>query len=65
MIGRHSSAVKTFRDTNELSVLAPFLGATVKDRHGKTHALETRLNALYRLDAAGGEGFEQIYRLIN
>jgi hypothetical protein len=65
LIGRHSSAVKTLLDTNDLSVLAPFLGATVKDRRGKTHALETRPNTLYRLAAADGEGFEQIYRLTN
>ncbi|QCK88032.1 hypothetical protein E8L99_20875 [Phreatobacter aquaticus] len=65
LIGRHLAAVTTFLDTNDASLLAPFIGATVKDVRGKTHILETSPNALYRLAAAGGEGFEQIYRLIN
>lgn len=62
---RHRSAVKRFLETNDASLLSPFAGASVRDVSGKTHFLETRPNALYRLAAIGGDGFEDVYRIAN
>jgi hypothetical protein len=44
--------------------LESFIGRSVRDATGKSHPLETEPNSLYRLAAAGSEGFEQVYRLI-
>jgi hypothetical protein len=64
LIGRHNAGVRTFLDTNDISTLAPFQGLSVTDISKHAHPLETRPNTLYRLAAAGSEGFEQIYRLV-
>lgn len=64
VIGTHSAAVRRFIETNDISELKPFTGRAVKDAAGRSHVLETDPNTLYRLAAAGSEGFEQIYRLI-
>jgi hypothetical protein len=63
-VGRHNAAVSAFLETNDISWLKPFVGRIVRDASGHAHLLETRPNTLYRLAAAGNEGFEQIYRLI-
>jgi hypothetical protein len=63
LVGQHNAAVKTFRDTNDISHLRPFEGRTFKDTSGRTHILETRPNIIRRLDASG-ETFEQIYRIV-
>ncbi|WP_336490664.1 hypothetical protein [Methylobacterium nigriterrae] len=62
-IGSHNAAVGQFLQTNDASLLAPFEGEIVIDLSGKRHPLETDPNTLYRLAAAGSEGFEQVYRL--
>lgn len=62
---RHRSAVKQFLETNDASLLLPFAHASVRDVSGKTLFLETRPNALYRLAAMGGDGFEDVYRIAN
>jgi hypothetical protein len=63
LVGRHGAAVKSFRDTNDISHLAPFEGRTVKDVTGRTFVLETRPNVIRRQEASG-EAFEQIYRIV-
>jgi hypothetical protein len=63
LVGQHSSAVKAFLDTNDMSHLRPFEGRTVKDRSRRRYVLETRPNVIRRLDASG-ETFEQIYRVV-
>jgi hypothetical protein len=63
LVGQHNAAVKTFRDTNDISHLRPFEGRTFKDTSGRTHILETRPNVIRRHDASG-ETFEQIYRIV-
>ena len=63
IIGRHNSAVGQFARTNNPGVLAEFKDRTVKDVRGKSYALETDPNALYRLLSAA-EPFEEIYRII-
>lgn len=64
LVGQHNAAVATFLDTNDISRLEPFNGLSVIDASKHVHLLETRPNTLYRLAAAGSEGFEQVYRLI-
>ncbi|HEX4738684.1 MAG TPA: hypothetical protein VH331_14095 [Allosphingosinicella sp.] len=64
VVGSHLAAVRRFLETNDIAELEPFKGRSVKDAAGKSHPLETDPNSLYRLAAAGGEGFEQVYRLI-
>ena len=64
LIGQHNAAVRAFLNTNDISRLKPFEGLSVTDVAGRVHPLETRPNTLYRLAAAGSEGFEQIYRLV-
>jgi hypothetical protein len=64
LVMSHRAAVRAFLDTNEASHLKPFEGDAVTDTAGHVHPLETRPNVLYRLAAAGNEGFEQIYRLV-
>jgi hypothetical protein len=63
LVMSHRAAVIRFRDTNESSELERFVGVSVTDTRGRKHTLETHPNALYRLAAAGSEGFEIVYRL--
>jgi hypothetical protein len=65
LIGQHLSAVWYLIDKNDPSRLAPFVGASFRDTSGKTHFFETDPNALYRLAAMGGDGFEDVYRIAN
>lgn len=62
-IGRYLSAVGQFLETNSRDHLKPFIGVSIKDAAGKEHVFETRLNTLYRLNAAV-EPFEEIYRIL-
>lgn len=64
VIGSHLAAVRRFIESNDIAELEPFEGRSIKDAAGKSHPLETDPNSLYRLAAAGSEGFEQVYRLI-
>ncbi|HEY1604497.1 MAG TPA: hypothetical protein VGF77_02755 [Allosphingosinicella sp.] len=65
LIGSHLAAVHRFLETNDIAELEPFVGRSIKDAAGQPHDLEIDPNSLYRLAAAGSEGFEQVYRLIN
>lgn len=62
--GRHLAAADAFINTQDLELLAPFVGQSVIDADGRAHPLETDPNALYRLANAGGEEFHAIYQLI-
>jgi len=62
--GRYMAAVGAFRDSNDPSYLAPFVGEFVTDVQGKRHVFETRPNTLYRLAIGGDDPFEQIYRIV-
>lgn len=63
-IARYMSAVGQFLQTNNLKDLAEFSGRNVKDVRGKVFPFETNPNALYRLSLAGGEPFEELYRIV-
>lgn len=61
--GRHLNAAKQFVRSNDIDLLAPFVGQSVTDRSGNSYPLETDPNALHRI-AATGEQFHEIYRLV-
>jgi hypothetical protein len=63
IIGAYLSAVGRFLETNDIELLEPYTGKSIKDAAGRLHPLETRPNVLYRLNAAV-EPFEEIYRLV-
>jgi hypothetical protein len=65
VVGGHNEAIKRLLETNDPSPLKPFEGVSVRDISGRSYVLETRPNVLYRLASAGGESFEQVYRLIS
>lgn len=64
LIGRYMSAVGFFLKSNDRRLLPPFSGRSVTDISGKAFPFETNPNALYRLASAGGETFEQVYRIV-
>lgn len=64
IIGRYMAAVGRFLESNDAAYLAPFAGEAITDTAGHRHPLETDPNALYRLDATGGETFEDVYRIV-
>ena len=64
LVGRHMAAVRRFLETNNRSVLTPFVGQSVRDISGKEYPFENRPNILYRLSAGGEHTFEQIYRIV-
>ncbi len=64
LVGRYMAAVKEFLATNDRTNLDPFVGETVTDVNGRPYVFETRPNALYRLDASGGEPFEEVYKIV-
>jgi hypothetical protein len=64
LIGRYMSAVGQFLTSNNRALLMPFAGQSATDVKGKAHPFEVNPNALYRLASAGGDSFEQVYRII-
>ena len=64
LAGRYMSGVGQFLKTNDPKHLEKFKGRGVKDVRGKFHEFETNENQLYRLSSAGGEPFEEFYRII-
>lgn len=57
-------AKSQFLETNSPEFLAPFVGRSVRDIKGRPHPLETDPNAIYRLAAAGGPAFHEVYRIV-
>ncbi len=64
LIGRYMAAVRHFLRTNDPSGLAEFADANIKDTGGKIYPFEINPNVLYQLGSAGGETFEDIYRIV-
>lgn len=63
LAGRYWDAAHRFVASNDIELLAPFIGQAVTDARGRAHPLETNPNAIHRLAAAGGPAFHEIYRL--
>lgn len=64
-IGKHRAAVRAFKDSGDVSALAPFVSKSITDIDGKTHPFETRPNMLLRSFKTGRGSFEQIYKLVS
>lgn len=63
LIGRYMAAVRNFLRTNDPKFLVDFKDVSVRDVRGKPHKFQTDPNVLYRLSSAGGEPFEEMYRI--
>lgn len=68
-VGLYWEAVGEFLRTNDPAHLAPFVGAQITaaqitNARPRVYTLETRPNVIYRLNAAGGDTFEQIYKIV-
>jgi hypothetical protein len=63
-VGLYWEAVGQFLKTNDPAHLAPFVGVEITSFLGQRYTLETRPNAVYRLNAAGGDTFEQVYKIV-
>lgn len=63
-IGFYMTSVKQFLATGDHGYLAMFVGKTVTDIEGKKYVFETDPNTLYRLDFAGTDPFELVYRIV-
>lgn len=61
--GRHLAAADAFVTSHNIDLLSSFKGQSVIAADGQSYPLETEPNELYRLAAAGGEEFHEIYRL--
>jgi hypothetical protein len=61
----YTAAVKHFLETNDVVVLAPYVGKSITDISNNKHLLETRPNVLLRLANTGGDAEMKIYRLID
>jgi hypothetical protein len=64
LVARYMSSVGQFLKSNDPKFLAEFKGLGVKDVKGTFHPFETDPNTLYRLSSAGGEPFEEMYRIV-
>jgi hypothetical protein len=64
LIGRYMSAVGLFLNSNDPKFIEEFKSRSVKDVKGTLHPFETNPNQLYRLSSAGGEPFEEVYRIV-
>jgi hypothetical protein len=69
LAGSYWEAVGQFLRTNDPAHLAPFVGvqitaAQMTNAPPRAFTLETRPNVLYRLNGAGGDTFEQVYRIV-
>ena len=61
----YTAAVKHFLETNDVAVLAPYVGQSITDINKNKHPLETRPNVLLRLANTGSDAEMKIYRLID
>lgn len=64
LIGRYMSAVARFLARGNRELLQTFVGQFVTDIGGKRHDFEINPNTLHRLSSAGGDVFEQLYRIV-
>lgn len=62
-VGAYWHAAHLFVATNDIELLAPFVGQGVKDIKGRLHPFETDPNAIHRLAAAGGPALHEVYRI--
>jgi hypothetical protein len=64
LAGSYWNAVGEFLRTNDPTYLAPFIGVEIIGASDQRYPFETRPNVIYRLEAAGGDTFEQVYKIV-
>jgi hypothetical protein len=63
LVGEHHHAAGEFVRTNDVEVLKPFEGKSVRSIDGKKYPLETNPNALHRIAAMDTPPFHEIYEI--
>jgi hypothetical protein len=63
LVGEHHNAVGNFVRTNDIALLKPFEGSSVRLTTGKEIPLETNPNALHRIAAMDTPPFHEIYEI--
>jgi hypothetical protein len=63
LVGEHHNAVGNFVSTNDIALLKPFKGLSVRLTTGKEVLLETDPNALHRIAAMDTPPFHEIYEI--
>lgn len=63
VVGEHHHAAGEFVRTNDVQVLKPFEGKSVRSVDGKKYPLETDPNALHRIAAMDTPPFHEIYEI--
>lgn len=64
LVGQHYQAAGDFVRTNDIQVLKPFDGQSVRPVKGKAIPLETNPNAIHRIAAMDTSPFHEIYKII-
>lgn len=65
LVGQHYQAAGDFVRTNDLEVIRPFDGQTVRPVKGNAIPLETDPNALHRIAAMDSPPFHEIYEIVS
>jgi hypothetical protein len=65
LVGEHHYAVGEFVRTNDVELIRPFHGRSVRTSAGVEYALETDPNALHRLAAMDLPVFHEIYEIVS
>ena len=63
LVGEHHNAVGAFVRTNDIELLEPFEGVSVRAANGKKYPLETDPNELHRIAAMDTPPFHEIYQI--
>ncbi len=63
IVGEHRNAVGAFVRTNDIELLKPFEGKSVRAANGKRYPLETDPNELHRIAAMDTPPFHEIYQI--
>jgi hypothetical protein len=63
LVGAHHAAIGHFVRTNDITVLEPFEGKSVRAANGRKYPLETDPNELHRIAAMDDPPFHEIYQI--
>jgi hypothetical protein len=64
LIGTYMNDVGSYLNSNNPKFVKPWMGKHFTDVKGRKHTFETDPNTLYRLNQAGRNSFDEIYRII-
>jgi hypothetical protein len=63
LVGQHHTAISQFVQTNDINVLAPFEGKSIRAANGRKYPLETDPNELHRIASMDNPPFHEIYEI--